>query len=310
MNSYCHIIGPAVMGALINCCHVADAQNDFTSTNGWGVDRYAPSSFAAVTFQGQSALQIGIDPAQNLANRPAAYQSTFYNTQGYQRPSVVATGIWTVTASLWVDPSTLSGTAPFRSDLWARTGPTTSEDDADYFIMGLFAGDLDNPTDPNPTAANFGVAWRVWDDVVGVWYNLNAPVTTGWNTVTISYDGNGVDYYLNGGLVFTDKNPGNPAYGNQLSTVFLEAYNFGNNAYVASWSGVTDSVAPASGSSLTVVPGCNQVTVQWPATVTNCVLETTTNLFAPNWTAVTNCTPTACMATMSNPPPVMFFRLH
>ena len=305
MKTRC-LIGAAVMAAAINCCNVVDAQNDFTSTNGWVRDRYAPNSFTAVMFQGRPTLQIGIDPAQSLSNRPPAYQGTFYNTQGYKQPSAVSNGIWTVSGALWVDASTLAGTAPYRSDLWARSTPVI-ESNADYFIMGLFAGDLTNTADPNPTTDNFGVTWRVWDDVVGVWNNLSIPVAAGWNTITISYDGTNVNYYLNGNPVCTDTNLGNPAYDNQLGWVFLEAYNFGNNAYTASWSGINDSVA---GPSLSLTPAGNQVTLQWPACATNYILEATTNLFAPNWVTITNCAAIPCGLTMTNLCPPMFFRLH
>lgn len=219
------------------------------STNNWNVDRYQPHSFGLSPVAGRLALQIGIDPAESLDNRPAAYQYPFYNTQGYSKsPGVSTNGDWVVEASLYI-PSELTNnpTAPFRSDLWARTGPVGNEETANYYIIGVFAGDTNNRANPTPSTVT--VTWEVWDGYVGEWLYLSTPITGGWNEIKVAKHGGLVDYYLNDILVSTDtNNAATPEAINQLSTVFIEAYNFGGTAYTASWSSemLIDRSAPDS----------------------------------------------------------------
>jgi hypothetical protein len=55
--------------------------------------------------------------------------------------------------------------------------------------------------------------------------------------------------------------------------------------------------------------GGNQTALFWPASATNVILQTTTNLSSPNWTTVTNGTPIIGV-TVANTSPAAFFRLH
>src|SRR5580658_9108602 len=59
-----------------------------TVPTGWSTDRYAPASFTNVgTVNGvNNVVGLGISSAQNVANRPANYSSTFYDWQGEQTP--------------------------------------------------------------------------------------------------------------------------------------------------------------------------------------------------------------------------------
>jgi len=86
--------------------------------------------------------------------------------------------------------------------------------------------------------------WEVFDDVSGAWNYLSVPVTPGWHDLRISYDNGAVYYYLDSQLVYTDTNLGYPDNANGLSAVFLEAYNFGNNAYTAAWSNFGTPMRP------------------------------------------------------------------
>ncbi len=63
--------------------------------------------------------------------------------------------------------------------------------------------------------------------------------------------------------------------------------------------------------SLSIVSGGDQVALSWPGWATNYVLESTTNLSAPEWVAVTNGVPviTGGIA-WTNTSPTVFFRLH
>ncbi|MEI7728774.1 MAG: hypothetical protein WCO56_04350 [Verrucomicrobiota bacterium] len=222
--------------------------NDFsTSTNGWLTDRFASHTFTyAPVFQVRThVLQIGMDPAESSTNRPAPYQADFFDVQGFAIQALISSNThWAVYGSLWVPAEVADGSAaPFGSDLWARTGPLLDQTSADYFMIGLFAGDTNNPTNPNPV--NPTVSWRVWsDDIVGAWTYLPVPVNVGWNDVRISFNNFVVAYYLNSQLVHTQTsaNMAHPDHTTQLSTVFLQAYNFGN-VYTASWSNVGDTDA-------------------------------------------------------------------
>lgn len=68
----------------------------------------------------------------------------------------------------------------------------------------------------------------------------------------------------------------------------------------------------------TVVPGPwlsialagSQIALLWPASATNYILESATNLSAPCWVAVTNGTPITGGVTLTNSLPAAFFRLH
>jgi sulfatase modifying factor 1 len=59
---------------------------------------------------------------------------------------------------------------------------------------------------------------------------------------------------------------------------------------------------------LGVAQSGNQSVLFWPATVTNYVLQSTTNLASQNWVTVTNAVPLNAVA-VTNTSPVMFFRL-
>ena len=243
------IAGILLLTAAIILQARAATTNDFSSsTNSWWVDRYTPHTFTCVpSFQSRAnVLQIGINPAESLLNRPEAYQFPFYDVQGLGISAMVSSNQqWAVYGSLWVPVGVADGSAaPFASELWARTGPPLDETFADYFMVGLFLGDTNNPSNPNPV--NPTVSWRVWsDDLNGAWTYLPVAVHAGWNDVGIYFDNSVVYYYLNRELVYTETSAtmANPDYAAQLSVVFLAAYN-GGNAYTASWSNVGDTDAP------------------------------------------------------------------
>jgi hypothetical protein len=60
---------------------------------------------------------------------------------------------------------------------------------------------------------------------------------------------------------------------------------------------------------LNIVQAGNQAVLYWPASATNCVLQTTTNLASPNWVTVTNGVPIIGV-TLTNSSSAAFFRLH
>lgn len=204
----------------------ADFSLNFNSTDpSWVVDRYAPAGFTNVVFDGDSRLQITISPADSAANRPLAYNSSFYNTQGYQHPADV-TGTWSIMAQTYVGLDALSGPNLRRTDVWASTGLTGTENGADYFILGYYRMDANDPF--NASSPNITSGWRVFDDNIG-WVNLSLSLTGGWHDVGITYDAtlNLASYTIDGQNVYSETPGGDYAY--HLRNVNLEAYNFGQS---------------------------------------------------------------------------------
>lgn len=80
------------------------------------------------------------------------------------------------------------------------------------------------------------------------------------------------------------------------------------NSGFASYANITISPVVQLGVA-SVATAANQQVVFWPASLTNYVLQSTTNLTNPNWTAVTNGTPIIGV-TVSNTSPASFYRLE
>ncbi len=80
------------------------------------------------------------------------------------------------------------------------------------------------------------------------------------------------------------------------------------NSGSASFAAISITPLPQVGiSALAAAP--NQQVVFWPASLTNYVLQSTTNLSSPNWTTVTNGTPIIGL-TVSNTSPASFYRIE
>ncbi|HJT42101.1 MAG TPA: hypothetical protein VJ750_01235 [Rhizomicrobium sp.] len=202
---------------------------------GWSVDRYPSGVFQDTgAIAGRAnVIEIGINHAGDLLNRPAAYQSDFYNTQGMTIPTPGGAGD-SLSAGLYVASSWLnSGGGYIRSDLWAfMNDPTASPDPHQYGIIGF---------------TNYGGAarFRVWDaDTSGGWVDLGTSILSdAWNDFSISLNGAGtaLDYYINNSLVYTD---GTISGVTGFDKGALQAYNFNspslgltsNPDYTAYWS--------------------------------------------------------------------------
>jgi len=230
-------------------CSISNTWADFSlsfdsADPAWAVDRYSPAGFTNVTFDGDSRLQMTISPADSAANRPAVYNSTFYNTQGYQHPADI-TGTWSIMAQTYVGLDSLSGPNLRRTDVWASTGLNGTETGADYFILGYYRMD---PSDPyNASSPGITSGWRVFDDNTG-WVNLSLSLTAGWHDVTIAYDAtlNLASYMIDGQSVYTETPGGDYAY--HLRNVNLEAFNFGQDSpYNVYWDNLQsdNSLPPA-----------------------------------------------------------------
>jgi hypothetical protein len=199
-----------------------EAFNTSPNLTTWTVDRYAPGAFDSQSFGSDNRLHIGISAADSSANRPPAYSSTFYNTQGRTRSlnnSPVGT---TISADLYIPAAW--ATAVRRSDMWLRdVNPV--EANAEYPIIGFTSED---PSDNlNPTPASPTPRYRYWDGATG-WVNLPAvPVVyNAWHTLSITVTATSFQYRIDGVLVATDSTVSQPGYA-ALKQVIFQAYNFG-----------------------------------------------------------------------------------
>jgi len=218
-----------------------------TVPTGWSTDRYAPNSFSNVgSYQGDNnVLGIGISNADGYANRPAAYQSTFYNTQGMGYTITGSSGD-TLQADLYVPNSWNDPTlGARRTGMWGvmtNGSPTITG----YPIIGFTNNDL--------TGDGF-VGFRVWNDTLGQWVNLtgspDAVKYNAWNKLAINFTGTDYQYFVNGNFAFDiGAAPGT----SNFSEVIMQAYNFDDptltgspvaNDYTAYWAN-----DPAAGSAV------------------------------------------------------------
>lgn len=233
----------------------ADFSLDGTSTAGWSVDRYAPSSFtSALTPGGQSALTLTVSSADDLNNRAAGYNTTFYNTQGFSQAVNGLSGAWSYSASLYISSAMLAGTAgPASDELWAGTSDGTPGNQSGFYIMGFTSG-MDSRAYTASAVNSSQIS--LWDDTTGTWsYYSTAGLgltADGLNQFNISYDGGStVNFSVNGNIVgsqgsaITSQDPDV----NNFTTAYLESYNyFGNGS------------APESGTSTAQWTGVNAVT--------------------------------------------------
>jgi hypothetical protein len=172
-------------------------------------------------------LDIEITSAEGLNNRPFAYQSMFYNTQGRQH--VITGGADSLLEAALYIPQTWSDPAngDVRSDMWGVMTDGTGV--SGYPIIGF------------TNYGSGGGRYRVWEDDAGVWIDLPIPVQyDAWTTFGILFTGSSYQFLVNGQLAYTDTTT-NGSTG--FSAVSMQAYNFydsslGANAvdYHAHWS--------------------------------------------------------------------------
>ena len=106
---------------------------------GWSTDRYNPDSFTNIgTVNGRSnVLGIGIGPNGAFANRPSAYQSQFYDTQGMGHSISGGSGN-SLSAGLYIPSSWLnSANGVVRTDMWGVMNSGTFNAITDYPIIGF-----------------------------------------------------------------------------------------------------------------------------------------------------------------------------
>jgi MYXO-CTERM domain-containing protein len=204
------------------------------------------SGFSSVNFDGDNRLRIDISAADSYQNRPGAFQSNFYNTQGKQRAANNASP-WEVSGDLYISNDMLSGQNLRRTDLWARDNNPV-ENNSKYPIFGVIRNDgVGDPFDPSGTLTT---RWRVWDDeTANGWVDLGDAVTAGWHHLSIAATGTAFEYRLDDNLVYTDSTASQAGF-EALQTVFVEAYSFGDvthattDNYSVYWDNITAGPVP------------------------------------------------------------------
>ncbi|RPJ84202.1 MAG: hypothetical protein EHM13_05435, partial [Acidobacteria bacterium] len=155
---------------------------------GWVTDRYQPASFSNVgVYEGRTdVLGIGISSNDRLAGRAAAFQSTFYNTQGMQYALTGGAGAF-LTADLFIPELWADGAyGAVRTDIWGVLSDATDARSG-YPIIGF---------------TNYGgdARYRYWDYMGdGGWTNVSTPVGyDAWTNFGILFTGSSVVYSING----------------------------------------------------------------------------------------------------------------
>lgn len=226
----CGFSAPAQAGIINTFDAPGDVVTSPTQVAGtWYTDRYAPASFASGLIGGgrNGVLGLGISSADSEANRPGAFSSSFYNTQG--RKFDLAAG----TTSLFIDMFVPTGFNTGRyAGLW---GTAVDEANAvtDFPIVEFANGGF--------RTWNGGVTPTGWDNVTGTF------ATNQWYEVGFVLNGGQFDYYINGQLTGTTLNSATSV---GLANVILQGHNTqtGANytAYFDNLSTTTSTPEPAT----------------------------------------------------------------
>ena len=240
------VVAVAVAGTAVGAQELMpDLGNVTTGAAGPGVwyqDRYSPAVFQSTTYQGRQALEIGISEAQSQPNRPAAYSSAFYNTQGMKYDLDAPITGASLSADLYVEDLWQSASNGLvRTDMWAGAGPGSGP--LFYPIIGF------------TNEAGTGL-FRVWDAEAGGWQNLASAVQYGsWNSLAINFTGTTYEFFVNGVLAYTDLTDGQPL----VEEVIMQAYNFGSTSqtpeYSVHWSNAQVSTVPEPATVLLLASG-------------------------------------------------------
>jgi hypothetical protein len=195
-----------------------------TDVNGaWYPDRYSPAAFVSDASQ----LKISIIAADGAQVRPAAYSSSFYNTQG--RKFNQCSGCVSIAKADLYIPADWE-TKIRRSDLWA-TAFDVSNAISYYPIIGFR-----NVTGSNPQMSVYNGAGA------GSWIELGPPAAYNISyTLEIRLNGPNLQYLINGTVVQTLDSDGSV----QLGNVMLQAYNFNDNTLGASYDASGDNTYDA-----------------------------------------------------------------
>jgi hypothetical protein len=196
-------------------------------TAGATVDRYAPAVFqSGVSFAGHAGtLQEGTSVSGGANNRPAAYSSAFYNTQGMA--FTVAPNTNQISVQLYL-PNNLTSDGRYAG-FWGVAHDATSAISAYPIIEMARIGGVDT--------------WRGWDPS-GSWITMGTA-SSGWNTLDIKLltGSDQFQYTVDGGFSTLTA-----AYGStSIESVILQVYNTTEGvAYDVHWDNLTSAVPEPS----------------------------------------------------------------
>ena len=251
------LCGAAIAALLLGTISGANAANLMPDLGavptGWSTDRYAPNTFTDVgTYQSEpNVLGIGISSSQGYSNRPAAYQSGFYSTQGDGHAITGGAGD-SLAAMLYVPTSWQDPTqGARRTDMWGVMTDALSNV-TDYPIIG-FTNYGTGTADLNSNGVTDRyIGFRVWSDAAnngtGGWIDLSSTSVNygGWNSLAIDFNGTSYQFLVNG----VDATSYAAASGTTaFSRVLMQAFNFYGdpnspgamaNNYTAYWANVPE----------------------------------------------------------------------
>jgi hypothetical protein len=297
----------------------------------WEVDRYPPSVFnnSGTLLGRQNVLDLGLSSADSLANRPPAFSSTFYNTQGRGLP--LDQGAYAVIyGSVYLPSAWAASSGPStyrRSDMWGVLSPASGGDTCPGSNCNLFPIiDFSNadPGYPASTGAATG-RYRVFDTNVG-FVDLATPVAYDqWSDLCIAWTGTDIRHYVNGTQVYVQSNlaQADTSFGppDKYTRMINQGYNFGSS-YDINWSGIgagTVTSTTVSGAGQITPPGsafaqaislvvldaggapipCVPVTFTAPGTGASATLSATTVLTDRTGTASSTATANSTLGTFS-----------
>ncbi len=188
-----------------------------------------------------NTLEESICATDSISNRPAAYQSTFYNTQGRKYDLLANT--YSITISLYV-PSSWATTNARMAGFWATAFDSTdSNNGSGDFPIIEFQGAINSGD-----YANGGVpGFYGWDNVAGAWDFIGLPAGFKYNTwvnLTMTLmPGHNFQYTVtdpSGKHGVSIVSPLSDATDASLGNVILEGYNYDNN-YSIFWNNLNFS---------------------------------------------------------------------
>jgi hypothetical protein len=199
-------------------------------------------------------------------------------------------------------------------DLILTGGPTTPRKEAGFVFSftSETGGDLQFfvNTDQHEVVQIGGIGFYSFSQKIGLTYKSGDKITLG---LTYFMDANGKR-----ALMFSANGIDSPVQefpSGGIGTGTLGGYfqivndpNNPTNSGSAVFQNIKFSPPPPLVNIASVATAGNQQVVFWPAAATNFVLQSTTNLSAPNWTTVTKGTPIIGV-TVSNTTPETFYRL-
>lgn len=222
------------------CSAILNFTNDFSTSpvlsatqapGVWYTDRFAPAGFASGPVPGGTGLVHSISSADSSANRPPAFVSTFYSTQGRKFDVDIPIG-GTLGVDLYIPGSWATDIR--RADIWG-TGVDSSNAVSDFPIIGFTSF---NSADMNGNAPSLPAQprWRVWDSNNGAWIDLATPVTfDAWHRLEIEFTATQWVFKLDGAIVSTIPNLASSV---RIANTILQAFNFGQS-YDVFWDNLT-----------------------------------------------------------------------